>query len=52
MRQALILGAFTAEDLQSDLRDAGFYDGAIDSNFGPASNKALRNWIAAGCPGH
>jgi peptidoglycan hydrolase-like protein with peptidoglycan-binding domain len=24
--------------------------GAIDGDFGPASRKALRDWITAGCP--
>jgi tetratricopeptide (TPR) repeat protein len=50
LMQALRLGAFTAEDAQRQLRDAGFYKGAIDGDFGPTSRKALRNWTAAGCP--
>jgi Tfp pilus assembly protein PilF len=49
--QALRLGALTAESLQGDLRDYGFYKGAIDGDFGPASRKALRDWTAAACPG-
>ena len=49
--QALRLGAFTAEAAQSFLRDRGFYPGAIDGAFGPVSQKALRDWTAAGCPG-
>ena len=48
--EALRLGAVTAEDGQRDLRDRGFYNGAIDGDFGPASRKALRDWITAGCP--
>ena len=48
--QAIRLGAFTAKDVQSYLRDRGFYKGAIDGNFGPASQQALRDWTAAGCP--
>jgi peptidoglycan hydrolase-like protein with peptidoglycan-binding domain len=48
--QALRLGAQTEESLQGVLRDRGFYKGAIDGDFGPASRKALRDWTAAGCP--
>ncbi len=48
--QALRLGVFTAELAQRALRDRGFYKGAIDGDFGPASRKALRDWTAAGCP--
>jgi tetratricopeptide (TPR) repeat protein len=48
--QALRLGSFTAEAAQSHLRDRGFYKGAIDGDFGPASRKALRDWTTAGCP--
>ncbi len=47
---ALRLGAFTAEKVQQALRDRGFYKGAIDGDFGPASRKALRDWTTAGCP--
>ena len=38
--QALRLGVFTAKNLQRHLRDRGFYKGAIDGDFGPASRKA------------
>ena len=48
--QTLRLGAFAAKDVQRYLRDRGFYKGAIDGDFGPASRKALRDWITAGCP--
>jgi tetratricopeptide (TPR) repeat protein len=48
--QTLRLGVLTAKDAQRDLRDRGFYKGAIDGDFGPASQKALREWTAAGCP--
>jgi peptidoglycan hydrolase-like protein with peptidoglycan-binding domain len=47
--QALRLGV-TAKPLQSAFRDRGFYKGAIDGDFGPASRKALRDWAVAGCP--
>ncbi len=48
--QALRLEAITAENAQRHLRDRGFYKGAIDGDFGPASRKALRDWTTAGCP--
>ncbi len=48
--QALRLGEITAENTQRHLRDRGFYKGAIDGDFGPASRRALRDWTAAGCP--
>ncbi len=48
--QALRLGVLTAKALQSALRDRGFYVGAIDGDFGPASQGAMREWTAAGCP--
>ena len=41
---------FRWKDMQSYLRDRGFYKGAIDGAFGPASQKAQRAWTAAGCP--
>ena len=50
--QALRLGSFTAAYLQRRLRTEGFYRGAIDGDFGPASKKALRDWAAAGCPNY
>ncbi len=49
--QALRFGALTAKALQSALRDRGFYKGAIDGDFGPASRNALSDWTVAGCPG-
>ncbi len=36
--------------IQRHLRDRGFYKGAIDGNFGPAAQQALREWTVAGCP--
>ncbi len=48
--QMLRLGVLTAKDAQRHLRDQGFYKGAIDGDFGPASRKALRGWTTAGCP--
>ncbi len=48
--QTLRLGALAAKDVQRFLRGRGFYKGAIDGDFGPASQKALREWTAAGCP--
>ena len=48
--QELRLGEITAENTQRHLRDRGFYKGAIDGDFGPASRRALRDWTAAGCP--
>jgi len=32
------------------LREAGFYKDAIDGDFGPAAQQALREWTAAHCP--
>jgi tetratricopeptide (TPR) repeat protein len=40
-----------AESFQRTLRDHGFYKGAINGDFGPSSQKALREWTVAGCPG-
>ena len=48
--QTLRLGALTAKDAQRHLHDRGFYKGAIDGDFGPASRKALRDWTTVGCP--
>ena len=48
--QALRLGAFSAKDLQTYLRNRGFYNGAIDGDVGPISKRALRDWTVAGCP--
>ena len=48
--QAIRLNASFIEPWQRYLRDRGFYMGAIDGDFGPASRKALRDWITAGCP--
>ncbi len=49
--QVLRLGAGAAEeDIQSTLRDRGFYGGAINGNFDLASQEALRKWAEAGCP--
>lgn len=46
---AVRLGYFTAELVQSVLKEKGFYDGPIDGVFGEASVVALRKWSAAGC---
>jgi len=48
--QVLRLGAGAAEGIQRLLSDRGFYKGAINGNFDPASQKALREWTVAGCP--
>jgi len=47
--QAIRLGASTAEAYQLILLVAGFYKGAIDGDFGPAAQQALRDWTVAGC---
>ena len=38
-------GAATSKHLQTMLKKAGCYNGKIDSEFGPASVKALQTWI-------
>ena len=43
-------GAPAAEELQRFMRDVGFYKGAINGDFGPSSQRALREWTVAGCP--
>ena len=48
--QAIRLGATTAKVYQQILLIDGFYKGTIDGNFGAASQQALREWTAAGCP--
>ena len=47
---AVRMGASTAEAYQLILLVAGFYKGAIDGDFGSASQQALRDWTTAGCP--
>jgi tetratricopeptide (TPR) repeat protein len=46
---ALGLGRLSAAGLQEYFRDRGYYSGAIDSDFGPASMRALKAWTRDGC---
>lgn len=48
--EAIRRGALTAPGMQRRLKKRGFYRGAIDGAFGPASKAALRAWTEAGCP--
>jgi tetratricopeptide (TPR) repeat protein len=48
--QVVRLAAGAAEVIQGNLRDHGFYKGAINGDFDMASQKALREWTVAGCP--
>ena len=47
---ALGMGRLTARGLQRFFKDRGYYRGAIDSDFGPKSVRALRDWTRDGCP--
>lgn len=48
--RALELGRFSAKGLQGALQKRGYYDGALDGQFGPGSKAALKDWTFAGCP--
>ena len=47
--KALQFGYFTPKGLQNILKRRGYYNGALDGNFGGASKAALKNWTEAGC---
>lgn len=47
---ALQKGHFTAEGLQKAMKSRGYYQGAVDGNFGESSKAALKSWSFAGCP--
>jgi len=34
-------------EIQEQLRDAGYYDGAIDGHWGPQTERAYCNWCAS-----
>jgi peptidoglycan hydrolase-like protein with peptidoglycan-binding domain len=38
------ISSMSSRDIQSALREAGYYDGAIDGKLGPKSRKAIRDF--------
>ncbi len=48
--KGVALKTANAKPLQEYLRNQGFYQGAIDGAFGPASRAALRTWAKTSCP--